>query len=82
MGRWDQVSELSTVHRPFGRTDVRIVAVVRLRCHACDVAWTGAADSSCWVCEEPGVAVNRPLVASAPASDPVADALEEFDLLR
>ncbi|MCU0275216.1 MAG: hypothetical protein MUE34_18480 [Acidimicrobiales bacterium] len=72
------MSELSTVHRPFGRTDVRTVAVVRLRCHACDVAWTGALDSSCWVCEEPGVAVNRLLVRT----DPVTDALEEFDLLR
>ncbi|MFA9565953.1 MAG: hypothetical protein ACERLM_14810 [Acidimicrobiales bacterium] len=28
--------------------------IVRLHCHACQVAWSGTRDSSCWVCDGPG----------------------------
>lgn len=28
---------------------------LRMSCSACEVAWTGSADSTCWVCEGPGV---------------------------
>ncbi len=27
---------------------------LRMSCTSCEVAWTGTADSDCWVCEEPG----------------------------
>ncbi len=28
---------------------------IRMSCARCEVAWTGAAESSCWFCEGPGV---------------------------
>lgn len=28
---------------------------LRMSCWSCEVAWTGAADSTCWVCEAPGI---------------------------
>lgn len=28
--------------------------LVRLRCETCDVAWTGASHSECWVCGQVG----------------------------
>lgn len=28
---------------------------LRMSCWSCEVAWTGAVDSTCWVCEGPGV---------------------------
>ncbi|MDH4169163.1 MAG: hypothetical protein OEW42_06180 [Acidimicrobiia bacterium] len=31
---------------------------VRLRCGDCDVAWSGSADSLCWVCGEPGIGLR------------------------
>ncbi|MFV0259952.1 MAG: hypothetical protein ACK5PP_16065 [Acidimicrobiales bacterium] len=27
---------------------------LRMSCERCEVAWTGAADSRCWVCDGPG----------------------------
>lgn len=36
--------------------------MVRLRCAACEVAWSGPAASSCWVCGEPGSPLNTALV--------------------
>jgi hypothetical protein len=35
---------------------------VRLRCAPCEVAWSGPADSSCWVCGEGGTPLNTALV--------------------
>lgn len=35
---------------------------VRLHCDACEVAWSGAADSPCWVCGETGETL-RPILA-------------------
>lgn len=26
----------------------------RMNCSGCEVAWTGSADSHCWVCDKPG----------------------------
>lgn len=52
--------------------------VVRLRCLACDVAWTGESGSGCWVCGEEGTALNHLFLRR----DPTTDALEEFDILR
>jgi hypothetical protein len=73
------VTDLSTIARPFGRTGVNGTPVVRLRCLACEVAWTGAPDSDCWVCEQPGLALNRMVLRH---EHHTTDALEEFDLLR
>jgi len=28
---------------------------LRMSCWPCEVAWTGAGDSTCWVCGGPGV---------------------------
>lgn len=28
---------------------------LRMSCWSCEVAWTGAVESRCWVCEGPGV---------------------------
>lgn len=28
---------------------------LRMSCHRCDVAWTGEANSDCWVCASPGM---------------------------
>ncbi|NNE74218.1 MAG: hypothetical protein HKN26_11180 [Acidimicrobiales bacterium] len=32
--------------------------LVRLRCTECDVAWTGEAESPCWVCGDPGMGLR------------------------
>jgi hypothetical protein len=31
---------------------------VRLRCSACEVAWSGSTDSDCWVCGGIGAPLN------------------------
>ena len=67
-----QVSNTTT------RTSDYAPPIVRLRCLHCDVAWTGEADSDCWVCELPGTTLNAAFVRR----DRSAEALEEFDLLR
>jgi rRNA maturation endonuclease Nob1 len=36
---------------------------VRLRCHRCEVAWSGTPQSECWVCGEPGTALNTAVAA-------------------
>ncbi|HEV8296251.1 MAG TPA: hypothetical protein VGQ20_03110 [Acidimicrobiales bacterium] len=35
-----------------------INAVVRLRCNACEVAWSGPTTSPCWVCGTDGTPLN------------------------
>ena len=35
---------------------------VRLRCLPCEVAWSGSAESSCWVCGDPGTLLNTAVV--------------------
>lgn len=32
--------------------------MVRMRCTPCDVAWSGEAESDCWVCGEPGTGLR------------------------
>jgi hypothetical protein len=39
----------------------------RMSCLRCEVAWTGTDDSTCWVCERPGVAGPPPFVHSVDA---------------
>jgi hypothetical protein len=36
---------------------------VRLRCMHCEVAWSGPQRSGCWVCGEPGTALNTAVAA-------------------
>ncbi|MGI9605981.1 MAG: hypothetical protein ACR2P0_07555 [Acidimicrobiales bacterium] len=31
---------------------------VRFRCLSCEVAWTAEVDSTCWVCDEPGLSLR------------------------
>lgn len=41
----------------------------RLRCAACEVAWSGTAESTCWVCNGEGAPLNALLGRSgAPLS--------------
>lgn len=46
---------------------------VRLRCDACEVAWSGPVDSECWVCGETGETL-RPVLAGR------EDSVSAFDL--
>jgi hypothetical protein len=36
---------------------------VRLRCLHCEVAWSGPQRSGCWVCGQPGTALNTAIAA-------------------
>lgn len=36
---------------------------VRLRCLHCEVAWSGPQRSECWVCGQPGTALNTAIAA-------------------
>jgi hypothetical protein len=36
---------------------------VRLRCDPCEVAWSGAVESSCWVCGTAGTALHPGLAS-------------------
>jgi rRNA maturation endonuclease Nob1 len=36
---------------------------VRLRCTQCEVAWSGPAQSTCWVCGHPGLTLNNAMAA-------------------
>jgi hypothetical protein len=48
------VSELFPLRlRPTATVDARI----RLRCNACEVAWSGPPTSTCWVCDGEGAPV-------------------------
>ncbi len=49
--------------QPTLRPRVLPAPAVRLRCHRCEVAWSGAAVSPCWVCGDPGTPLNA-LVAA------------------
>jgi hypothetical protein len=40
-----------------------VKALVRLRCTACDVAWSGAATSPCWVCGGDGTPLSTLVTA-------------------
>jgi hypothetical protein len=35
---------------------------VRLRCLSCEVAWSGPADSECWVCSDHGTPLHAAVV--------------------
>jgi hypothetical protein len=49
---------------------------VRMRCAPCEVAWSGPADSRCWVCDEAG----SPLHTAIAVRDRGALAPFDFDL--
>lgn len=36
---------------------------MRLRCLRCEVAWSGAPRSECWVCGDPGTSLNTTIAA-------------------
>lgn len=38
----------------------------RMTCLACDVCWTGAKSSTCWICEGPGFAGPPPSIYAEP----------------
>jgi hypothetical protein len=41
-----------------------VKVTVRLRCLPCEVAWSGPADSDCWVCGHAGTLLNTAVVVS------------------
>lgn len=45
---------------------------VRMRCRSCEVAWTGADDSTCWICSGEGESVTS-LVRFYDTDDPTFD---------
>ena len=61
---------------PIGPADVQ--PRVRLRCTRCEVAWTGAPRSACWVCGERGMVLSVATLAVRAGS---VDLEVDFDLL-
>lgn len=49
---------------PSSVTTATLPVMVRLRCVPCEVAWSGPAESACWVCGDAGTPINTGLVAS------------------
>jgi hypothetical protein len=49
------------------RSRLNADARVRMRCDACEVAWSGPQDSDCWVCGTAGSAL-LPVLASREAT--------------
>ncbi|MGH1502182.1 MAG: hypothetical protein ACRBI6_01375 [Acidimicrobiales bacterium] len=41
-------------------------AGLRMSCLRCEVAWTGTVDSTCWVCDGPGLAGPPPSIYPQP----------------